>query len=110
MPQLFGFEKVEIPGPRALPLLGPPKRFYDFLDDPVGTVLSLRGRGDVVAVVDRNPAVVCVYGPERNKEVLSNPSVFRHDEDLFRGPEGSAMRKMRNALVTINGEQHRRHR
>lgn len=110
MPKLFGFEKVPVPGPPTLPILGARKRFYDFLEDPVGVVMKLRKHGDVAAVVKGSPAIVCVYGAERNREILNAPGIFQHDEDLFRGPEGSAMSKLRNALVCINGQMHKRHR
>jgi cytochrome P450 len=40
--------------------------------------------------------------------VLSNPTLFARDEDLFDGPEGSALNKLRHALVVMNGQPHRR--
>lgn len=110
MPQLFGFPKVDVRGPWALPGIGIPSRLYRFLDDPVGSVMALRGRGDVVALIDRNPAIVCVFGHERTREVLSNPSLYRHDEHLFDGPPGSAFDKLSHCLVVMNGERHRRQR
>jgi cytochrome P450 len=110
MPQLFGFDPVSIRGPKPLPIIGVVRSFYELLDDPVAVLMRLRERGEVVALIDRSPAVVCAFGAERNREVLSNPSVFQHDETLFRGPPGSAMEKMRWSSVTINGELHRRHR
>ena len=95
MPKLFGFKKVAVPGQPTFPIIGAPKRFYDFLEDPVGVVMRLRKYGDIASVVKGSPAIVCVYGAERNREILSVPGMFQHDEDLFRGPEGSAMRKLR---------------
>lgn len=86
------------------------RRFVSFLEDPVGSVLALRGYGDVVAVVDQSPAIVCVFGQERNREVLSSPAVFHNPEDFFTGPPGSARDKMRSMVVTSNGERHRRFR
>lgn len=110
MPHFFGLGRVEIRGPRALPGIGAARRLFELLDDPVGVVLRLRELGEVVALIDRSPAVVCAFGAERNREVLADPGVFRHDEALFRGPPGSAMDKMRFSTVTINGDLHRRHR
>jgi cytochrome P450 len=110
MPQLLGFERVPIPGPRTRTLPGTLRRLIGFLDDPVGTVLPLRQYGDVVAVVDQNPAIVCAFGPERVREVLTNPEIFHNPEDFFQGPKGSARDKMRQMVVTSNGERHRRNR
>ena len=110
MPQLFGFPSVSVPGPAVLPLVGVPRRLYQFLDDPVGVVMSLRSHGEVVGVIGENPALVAVFGPERLREVLSNPAVFQHDEAVFTGPPGSQLDKLRHAIIAINGDRHRRHR
>lgn len=112
MPQLFGFAGCDdLRGPAVLPGVGFPLALFGFLDDPVGRVLALQRRGgDVVPLVDRNPAIVCVFGHERVREVLSDPARFRHDEHLFDGPPGSAFGTLRHALVALNGERHRRQR
>ncbi len=110
MPQLFGFDKVTIRGPKPAPLIGAMASFFKLLDDPVGLLMNLRSRGDVVALVDQNPAVVFVFGAERNREILTQPAAFMHDEHLFQAPPGSAMDKIRWSMVTINGDTHRRHR
>src|SRR5688572_4006150 len=101
MPQLSGFSSVPIRGPRPWPVVGAPRQLFQFLADPVGVVMRLRAYGEVAAVVDQSPAIVCVFGAERNREVLSNPGAFRHDEDFFQGPPGSALDTMRSALVAI---------
>lgn len=110
MPQFFGFNKVEVRGPKPLPLIGPMVSLFKLLDDPVEAVMDLRERGDVVALMDQSPALVCVFGAERNREVLSQPALFRHDEDLIKAPPDSAMSKMRHGMVVINGDVHKRHR
>ena len=110
MPQLFGFDKVDIPGPKPLPLVGSLVSIYKMFSDPVEVMMRLRDQGEVVALTDRNPAVIFVYGSERNREVLSQPATFRHDEALVKGPPGSTMHKVRMSMVTINGDTHKRHR
>lgn len=112
MPQLFGFPRSPtLRGPEVLPGIGFRLALFRFLDDPVGRVLALHTRGqDVVPLVDRSPAIVCVFGHERAREVLSEPARFQHDEHLFDGPPGSGFGKLRHALVALNGARHRRQR
>jgi len=110
MPQFFGFDKVKIPGQKTFPVIGKFASLYELLDDPLAVVLRLRQQGDVVALIDQSPALVCVFGPDRNREVLTQPAIFRHDETLFNGPAGSEMEKMRYTIISINGETHKRHR
>jgi hypothetical protein len=77
MPQLFGFDKVTIRGPKPFPVIGTFQSLYKLLDDPVDVVMSLRNQGDVVALIDQNPAVVCVFGPERPcKKHLQSQAIF----------------------------------
>lgn len=108
MPKLTGFDRSPIPGPPTLPLFGPFLRFASFLDDPVGTILALPKYGEVAAVVDQNPAIVCVFGAELNREVLTNPDRFHNPEDFFSGPPGSARDRMRAMVITTNGDNHKR--
>nr|WP_293244869.1 cytochrome P450 [Panacagrimonas sp.] len=112
MPQLFGFPgSPSLRGPTVLPGIGFPLALFRFLDDPVGRVLALQRLGrDVVPLVGRNPAIVCVFGYERARDVLSEPARFRHDEHLFDGPPGSAFGTLSHCLVALNGQRHRRQR
>lgn len=109
MPRVTGFARVPIPGPAPTALLGHLPQLARFFDDPVGGLTRLRTYGDVVAVSRDNPAMVCVFGPERNREVLTSPR-FLHDEDFIKGPPGTALGRMSRVIVCINGEDHRRHR
>jgi cytochrome P450 len=110
MPKLTGFPNVPIPGPSPIPLLGHVPRVFKFLDDPIAGVTALREHGEIAAVARHNPALVCVFGPERIREVLSNPAEFRHDEDFIKAPVGSPLARVTKVLVNINGDTHKRHR
>ena len=110
MPKLFGFSAQPLPGPRPLPLIGTPIKLFQFLDDPVGVARQLRAYGDVVGVIADNPALVAVFGQAQLREVLGSPAVFRHDEEVFTGPPGSMLDKLRHAIVAVNADVHRRHR
>lgn len=110
MPKLTGFPSVSIPGPAPVPLLGHIPRVFQFLDDPIGALDKLRSHGDVVSVARDNPALVCVFGPEHNREVLSQPNVYRHDEDFIHARSGTPMSRISEVLVGINGDLHKRHR
>jgi cytochrome P450 len=110
MPKITGFPSVPIPGPAPIPVLGHVPRMIKFFDDPIGAFAELRKYGDIVSVARGTPAMVCVFGAELNREVLSNPTVFEHDEDFVTGREGSALARMSKVLVNINGELHKRHR
>lgn len=110
MPRLTGFPVVPIPGPRPVPLLGHVPRVFQFLQDPIAAVGELRPYGDVVAVAEGSPALVCVFGAERNREVLTNPDGLRHDEEFAKTSPRSSASRVKDFLVAINGEKHRRHR
>lgn len=112
MPKLTGFSPVPIRGPRPLPLVGPAPSFLRFFGDPVGTMMSLhREFGDIAAVVDRNPAMVCAFGAEHNREVITSSATFQHNtEFFFKVPKGSALETFNISLTLMNGEMHRRHR
>ncbi|MEN0065598.1 MAG: cytochrome P450 [Myxococcota bacterium] len=109
MPRLEGFEPADIPGPKPLPLVGTRMRQRRFLEDPVGAVLELRTHGDVVALVDQDPAIVCAFG-ERVREVLTDPERFRHDEETPGRPGSLVATLLGHTLPVLNGAPHARHR
>lgn len=109
MPKLSGFSRTPIPGPASSRLLGPVPAFLRFFDDPVGAFAQLRRYGDVVAVSRNNPALVCAFGAERNRDVLSNPRRF-HNANFIQGAPGTALGRFRHIIISMNGEDHKRHR
>lgn len=110
MPKLSGFGPVSIRGPRAP--FGSFVSTLRFFGDPIGCMQSLRREyGELAAVVDRSPALVCAFGAEYNREVLSNGAVFQHSTGLpIPTPEGSALAKFNNSVIFANGETHRKYR
>jgi cytochrome P450 len=110
MPKLTGFPSVSIPGPAPVPLLGHMPRVFQFLDDPIAVLDKLRKYGDLVALARDNPAMVCAFGPELNREVLSQPNIYLHDEDFINARPGTPLARVTEVLVAINGELHKRHR
>lgn len=112
MPRFTGLPPVDIRGPRPLPLVGAIPNILRFFGDPAGRMLALhREFGDVVAVSDRSPALVCAFGAERNREVLTQPEVFEHDDEVpVKAPKGSSLERFNAALPFMNGDAHRRRR
>lgn len=110
MPKILGFDSTPIPGPPPARLLGIVPRLLRFFADPISTLEELRPYGDVVALVRDNPAIVCVFGAERNREVLSDSATFQHAEDFVRGRPGTPLGRLSKAIININGEDHKRHR
>lgn len=112
MPRFTGFSPVPIRGPRPLPLVGPVPSLLRFFGDPVGKMAALhREFGDVAAVVDRNPALVCAFGAQHNREVITRSATFQHNTDFFfKIPRGSAMETFNISLTLMNGDLHKKHR
>lgn len=101
--------KTTIPGPSGLPLgkLGATIRFFG---DPIKVLRDLSANyGPVATVTKGTSAIVCLFGPELNRAVLSNPSQFQNDAELpVRVPAGSSLQRLTGFLVGMNGEGHRR--
>lgn len=110
VPRITGFPTIDIAGPTPAPFVGHLPAFFRFMDDPVGGVRRLRPYGDVVGVVRGSPALVCAFGPDRNREVLGNPTAFPHGEELVPTQPGTPLGRLSQLMVTINGDLHRRHR
>lgn len=95
-----------------MPLLGTLGNMISFFRDPVRTMRSLRERyGLITALADRDPAVLCVFGGEYNRQILSDNRLFHNWSELpIPVPEDSAAARIAMALTNMNGDVHRRHR
>ena len=77
-----------VPGPRALPVLGAAAEIARFLRDPIEAIgrlfrlygplsaLAVGARTRVVSTEADVPGTVFVYGPELNRELLTNHADF----------------------------------
>src|SRR5262245_7534685 len=112
MPRLTGFDPAPIPGPWAPPFFGVQANLFRIVVDPIGRLFEMRRvYGDVVAAANNNPALVCAFGPERNREVLSNPPVFENDDVIFVDfPQGSSPKQMFTGLPFQKAAANRRSR
>jgi cytochrome P450 len=100
------------PGPPRIPLLGDKGGLIRFFRDPVGNLLRLHAaHGDVAALSGGDPSLVCAFGLENNRTILSDAERFHNSADIpFPVPKGSSPERLFTALNAMNGEQHRRHR
>ncbi len=101
-----------LPGPRKIPLLSNKAGLIRFLRDPIGTLLSLHAEyGGIAALPADDPALIFAFGAEHNRQILSDPLRFHSSGDPpFPMAPGSSVERLNNALTSMNGDQHRRHR
>jgi cytochrome P450 len=93
-----------------MPLVGAKGNILRFFADPVGAMLRLkREHGNLAALSDRNPAMLCVFGPELTQQVLSDANLFHNNEEpLIPLPKGSAAERLFVSLPMMNGPRHQR--
>jgi cytochrome P450 len=103
---------IAVRGPKAPPIIGPLGAALRFFADPVGSMLDLhRAHGDLAAVADRNAALVCAFGAENNRAVISQPAVFENMSEVpLPVRPGTAFSRLNNTVVFLNGEAHRTRR
>lgn len=103
---------VPIPGYRRLPLVGNKLDALRFFSDPLGHLRRLeREYGRVASFGAGESPLVCVFGAENNRLVLSDSATFNHYLDLpFRIPKDSPASRIFNNILSMNGERHKRYR
>jgi cytochrome P450 len=97
-----------------MPLLGTNGNFIRFMRDPVRFMDRLRrGYGKIVSLGRGTTDYVFVFGPEYNREVLNNTSLF-HNLDArylpFKIPPHSSLARLYNGLIQMNGARHKQQR
>ncbi len=86
-------------------------RLTDFPDDPISCMRQLQAtHGDLAVLEEQGQRLVFVFGPEWNQRVLADEKTFRSWFFAVRGPRNSAQRRLTSGLLSMNGEEHKRHR
>lgn len=103
---------IPVRGPKAPPVIGPLGGVLRFFADPVGAMFALhRSYGDLAAVADSNAALVCAFGAEHNRAVLTQPAAFKHLSEVpIPVRPGTAFSRLNNTVLFMNGEAHRTRR
>src|SRR5262245_7414442 len=109
-PAAFPLDRAVSPNPQShLPITR--GRLLDFPDDALAVMLRLhRTHGDIAAFEEGNQRLVFVFHPEYNRQVLTDLQRFHSRFWSIRGPKNSAQRRLTNALLGMNGAEHKRQR
>ncbi|HEX8358984.1 MAG TPA: cytochrome P450 [Longimicrobium sp.] len=105
---------LAIPGPRPLPLVGWRGNLLAFMRDPPAHLHRMwREHGEIAAVARGSADYLFVFSPELNRRVLGEPALF-HTLDASSSPlrvrEGSALARLFDGLIQMNGDRHRQAR
>jgi cytochrome P450 len=86
-------------------------RLRDFPHDALACMRALyRIHGPIAALEEDGQRLIFVFGPDYNRRVLSDTRTFHSRFFAIRGPRNSAQRRLTSTLLTMNGEEHKRHR
>lgn len=82
-----------------------------FPDDPLVCMRKLQAEhGSIAALEDQGQRVVFVFHPDYNQRVLCDNKTFHSKFFAVRGPRKSSHRRLSCGLLTMNGDEHKRHR
>lgn len=106
--------KIDVPGPRPLPVLGYRGNFLAFVSDAPGWLRRLHEQyGEIASLARGHDGHVFVFSPRYNRQVLSDPTLF-HNLDAASAPvrmkPGSSLQRLYAGLTNMNGAEHRRQR
>jgi cytochrome P450 len=101
-----------LPGPPAMPVLGARGNLMRFFREPIAYMERLyRTYGKVVGLARDYDRTVFAFGPEYNRQILTNQDLFHNPSALlFPTPEDSSARKLDQGMISINGAQHKQQR
>jgi cytochrome P450 len=97
-------------GPRPLPILGKRGRKLLFYRDPIAYHRHVYTTYGTLAAFIQGGAKLLAYGPEYNRQVLTQTDVFHADRIAAPGPADSALRRLGHGLNGMSGEVHRQQR
>jgi cytochrome P450 len=82
-----------------------------FAEDPIQLMRELyQTHGDISAIQDDTYRIYFAFGPQYNQQILSDSQNFHSHFFAIRGGRRSAQRRLTLGLLSMNGEQHKRHR
>lgn len=100
-----------VPGLRPLPLVGARADLLRFFADPITHLLALADVGPVASMTAGSADLVFAFGARHNHTVLSDPATWPNFvQPPFPLPPGSAATRIFAGTMSMNGEEHRRHR
>ncbi|OAI52894.1 cytochrome P450 [Planctomyces sp. SCGC AG-212-M04] len=83
----------------------------DFARDPYACMQrQWQEHGEVSALQEGDQRVYFVFGPEFNRQVLTDTQRFHSRFFAIRGPKNSPQRRLTSGLLSMNGEQHKQQR
>ncbi|HVJ68005.1 MAG TPA: cytochrome P450 [Caulifigura sp.] len=83
----------------------------DFARDPYACMQrQYQEHGEVSAIQEGDQRVYFVFGPEYNRQVLTDTQRFHSRFFAIRGPKNSSQRRLTCGLLSMNGDQHKQHR
>jgi cytochrome P450 len=92
----------------------PPITLGNLLDFPRDPLLCMRRlyqtHGDLAALEGDGQRLVFAFGPKLCQQVLSDARTFHSRFFAIRGPRNSSQRRLTCGLLSMNGEEHKRHR
>lgn len=108
----FSVAPVFIPGPRPDPVLGWRGALIAFGSDPIGFLMrSYQRYGPIVGLSRTEPVMLLAFGPDHNRQIFSDGQRFWTNLSGRRPmPRDSAVARVSNGLLAMNGEKHRQQR
>jgi cytochrome P450 len=83
----------------------------DFPHDPIRCMRGLYARhGTLAALEEDGQRLYFAFGPEYNQQILTDLETFHARFFSLRGPRQSAQRRLTATLLSMNGDEHKRHR